>query len=113
MKKNGVKKIITCSSLGTGDSYSQCSLFTKFFIWAIISKPIADKVIQEEMIRKSGFDFVIIRPSGLVDKPYSGKFKVGFDVSGGRVARADVANWMVQQIIGNEWVGKCPSMTGL
>jgi len=112
MKNNGIKKIITCSSLGTGDSYSKCSIFTKFFIWAIISRPIADKEIQEDMIKKSGLDFVIIRPTGLVDKAFTGKYKVGFDVSGGTVGRADVAHWMVKQINSDEWVGKCPSMEG-
>lgn len=47
MKKNGVKKIITCTSLGVGDSYKQCNFFTKAFINLVIRKPIADKCIQE------------------------------------------------------------------
>lgn len=72
MKENGLKKIITCTSLGTGDSYPKCSLFTKFFIWAIISRPIQDKEVQEKIIKESGLDFVIIRPSGLTNNPFTG-----------------------------------------
>lgn len=112
MKKLGPKKIITCTSLGTGDSYARCSFFTKLFVNLIIKNPIADKVIQEDLIKKSGLDFIIIRPSGLIDKPGKGNYTVSFDISGGRVARADVANWIVKQINSNEWIGKSPSMTG-
>lgn len=112
MKKNGVKKIITCTSLGTGDSYQKCNWVSKFFIWAVISGPIADKVIQEDLIKASGLDYVIIRPSGLINRKFTGNYRVDYNVSGGTVARADVADWMVKQINSNEWVGKSPSITG-
>lgn len=45
MKKYNVKKIITCSSLGVGDSYKECSFLTKVFVNLVIRKPIADKCI--------------------------------------------------------------------
>ena len=53
MKKLKIKKILTCSSLGVGDSYDQCSYMTRLVIWGILSKVIADKDIQENMIKKS------------------------------------------------------------
>ena len=45
MKRNGVKRIITCTSLGVGDSYAKCNFITKAFINLMIRKPIADKCI--------------------------------------------------------------------
>ena len=80
MKENGLKKIITCTSLGTGDSYKKCSAFTKFFIWSMISKPIQDKEVQEKIIKDSGLDFVIIRPSGLTNNPFTGIVFIFFKI---------------------------------
>lgn len=109
MKEKNVKRIITCSSLGVGDSYNECSFVTKAFIWAIISKPIADKNIQEKYLFESGLDSIIVRPGGLTDNPPKGLFKTQ-GVSGGRIPRADVAAFMLKQLQSNEYLGKAVSL---
>jgi len=83
MKESSVKRIITCSSLGVGDSYDKCGKVTKFVIWTIISKAIKDKNIMEEALKNSGLDSIIIRPGRLVDKAPTGNWWVDYNVSGG------------------------------
>lgn len=83
MKETNTKRIITCSSLGVGDSYEKCGKMTKFVIWSIISKAIKDKNIMEEALRNSGLESIIIRPGRLVDTAPTGKWDVSNDVSGG------------------------------
>jgi len=112
MKKYGIKRIITCTSLGVGDSYKDCSLFTKAFIWAVISKPIADKNIQEQYLFESGLDYIIVRPTGLVDKPANGNY-ITQGVSGGTIPRADVAGFMLKQIYSDEYLKRAVSLASV
>ena len=42
----------------------------------------------------------------------TGKYKVGMDVSGGRVSRADVADFMIKAMKDDTWLNKCPSLIG-
>lgn len=110
MIEKNVKRLITCTSLGCGDSYDNCSFFTKAFIWGVISKPIADKNIQEKLIINSNLDWTIVRPSGLVDKPATNNI-ISEGVSGGRIPRADVANFMIQQILSDSFLHKTVSIS--
>lgn len=110
MKKLKIKKILTCSSLGVGDSYDQCSYMTRLVIWGILSKVIADKDIQENMIKKSGLDFIIVRPPRLMDWGFTGKYRIGYDISGGKVSRSDVADWIIKNLFSDEFLNKTPSI---
>jgi len=109
MKEKNVKRIITCTSLGVGDSYNDCSFLTKTFIWGFISKPIADKNIQEKLLFDSGLDSIIVRPSRLMDEPAKGVFKTR-NVSAGSIPRPDVAAFMLKQLESNEYLGKAVSL---
>ena len=109
MKENKIRRIITCSSLGVGDSYNNCSFITKGFIWGFISKPIADKNIQEQYLNESGLDSVIVRPGGLTDSAPTGKYLTE-NVSGGRIPRADVAAFILEQVNSDKYLGKAVSI---
>jgi len=109
MKEKNVRRIITCTSLGVGDSYPNCSLFTKLFIWMVIKKPIADKNIQEKILFDSGLDVIIVRPGGLTNNNPKGVFQ-SENVSGGRIPRADVADFMLQQLYSDQYLGKAVSI---
>ena len=102
MKEKNVKRIITCTSLGVGDSYPNCSIFTKFFIWLVIKKPISDKNIQEKILFDSGLDIIIVRPGGLTNSNPKGVFQTE-NVTGGRIPRADVADFILQQLFSDKY----------
>lgn len=109
MKEKNIKRIITCTSLGVGDSYNDCSFLTKTFIWGFISKPIADKNIQEKLLFESGLENIIVRPARLMNEPAKGTFKTQ-GVSSGSIPRADVAAFMLKQLESNEYLGKAVSL---
>ena len=62
---------------------------------------VADASAMERAFGKSELDWTIVRPPGLTDKPYTGKYRVreghlprfGFTIS-----RADVANFMLKAV---------------
>lgn len=45
MNENNVKRIITCTSLGVGESYKDCNWSTKMVVNTFLKKIIADKNI--------------------------------------------------------------------
>lgn len=112
MQKHGVKRFICETSLGVGDSRNQAGFFfSKVIIPTLLKHAIADKEIQEQIIRESGLDWVIVRPGGLTDGPRTGKYRAGLDPSiSGRISRADVAEFMLKQLDSDEFLNKTPAI---
>jgi putative NADH-flavin reductase len=70
---------------------------------------VSDTSAMEEIFRKSGLDWTIVRPPELTDKPSTGKYRVreghlppfGFSIS-----RADVADFMIKAVENRSSIGK-------
>ena len=102
-------RIIICSSMGVGDS---ASLIPSFVKW-MLKHALADKEPQEESVRKSGFPYVIVRPTGLRDGPPRGRALLALSLAGEKlptstIARSDVADFMISCATGieNEFLSK-------
>jgi putative NADH-flavin reductase len=110
MQLNGVKRFVCETSLGVGDSREQSGfLFSKIIIPTLLKNAIADKEIQEQIIRESDLYWIIVRPGGLRNSPKASKYRAGLDKSiSGNIARADVAEFMLKQINSDEFLRKCP-----
>ena len=60
-------------------------------------------------------DWIIVRPIILNNEPASGRIRAVTDLSGvhgGVIARADVANFVVQQLTDDTWLRKTPLILG-
>jgi uncharacterized protein YbjT (DUF2867 family) len=121
MKRFGVKRLVTLSSVGVGDSRGKLQagalmgfLFEKVVIPLALKKEFEDKELQEDLVKKSGVDWVIVRPTSLVDRAARGAFKVALEGERvpARIARADVAAFMVDQLTNNTYLGKAPVIGG-
>jgi uncharacterized protein YbjT (DUF2867 family) len=104
-----LKRLIVVTSLGTNESYDECNLITKFFVCTVIRKPIADKKIQEDLLREGPFsnsdtmDYVIVRPGGLGNDDVTNKYKAApSGISGGMISRGDVAHFIVNQVVSGQ-----------
>jgi len=119
-KKDGawpLKRVIVVSSIGVNESYEECSFLTKCFVNTFIRQPIADKCIQENLLRNGPFskqkesDYVIVRPVGLGNEKVQLKYKVAVSgIGGGHVTRGDVAHFIVNKLVpghvGDEYSNK-------
>lgn len=110
MKATGVKRFVCETSLGVGDSREQAGfIFSKIIIPTLLKNAIADKEIQEQIIRNSDLDWIIVRPGGLRNTPKTSKYRHGLDKTiSGNISRADVAEFMLKQIISDEYLRKTP-----
>jgi uncharacterized protein YbjT (DUF2867 family) len=70
-----------------------------------------DKERQEAAIRASSLDWVVVRPGMLTNDPPRGRVKATADlagVNGGKIARADVAQFVVEQLANDTWLKRTP-----
>ena len=70
-----------------------------------------DKSRQEELIKQSGLDWTIARPGVLLNGARTTRYKVLRDPSewrNGFIARANVADFLVRQIVDQTYIHKSP-----
>lgn len=94
MEQTGTKRLVTLSSAGVGDSRGKLGFFRESILIPLFSKAqFRDKQLQEEYVRESSVEWVIVRPTS-------------------RIARADVAAFMVDQLTSDEHLRQAPVIGG-
>lgn len=107
------RRIVVVSSLGVGESKDQVPLAFKMLMKSVLKKPMQDKERQEEIVKSSGLEWIIVRPGGLTDGPATGQYRAGLDpkIVAGQVSRADVAAFVLQQLTDDTYLRKAPAIT--
>jgi putative NADH-flavin reductase len=111
MNKHGVRRLVCITGIGVGDSKGHVGFLYDRIIRPFVVKNIYDdKERQEEAIKQSDLDWVIVRPARLTDEPAKGEYKVflGGSYKAKTISRADVADFMLAQLTENTYVGKMP-----
>ena len=112
MTRNGVRRLVCVSALGVGDSRGHGGfVFDRLFQPLLLSHAYKDKDRQEAAIRASSLDWVIVRPAMLTNDPARGSVRAVTDlagVKGGKIARADVARFVVEQLTTDTWLRRTP-----
>jgi uncharacterized protein YbjT (DUF2867 family) len=115
MAKQNIRRLVCITGLGAGDSRGHGGFFfDRLFLPLMLRKVYQDKDRQEDVIRSSTLDWTLIRPTVLNDNPAHGEIKALTDLSGfhgGTIARADVADFVVQQLATDAWLRKAPLIT--
>lgn len=116
MSQAGVRRLIHVSSFGVGDSLAQMGWVARqVFVPLFLRKALDEKEIEEEIIRASDLDWIIARPGGLEDGPRTGVYRCITDarekVSRPRIARADVADFMLQNLVETRFARRAVGLT--
>lgn len=115
MKSKQVSRLVCITGIGAGDSAGHGGfLFDKLILPLVLRKVYDDKNRQEDIVRDSGLDWVLVRPSVLNDKPRRDSVRALTDLSdfhGGAIARADVANFVLDQVQADTWLHRAPLVT--
>ena len=111
MEKAGVRRLLSVTGFGAGDSKTRIGCLQRIPFRLFLGQAYDDKDIQEEMIRGSGLDWVIARPGVLTRGPRRGRYRVLVtpeEWRNGIISRADVADFLVRQIDGDDHLGQTP-----
>jgi putative NADH-flavin reductase len=116
MEATAVKRLISESSYGVGDSRKDLPFITKYIIVPLFLKnAFADHEKQEEVIRQSKLDWIIVRPVYLTSGPHTGVYQQDFANTGvkitGKISRADVADFMLKQLVDKTYLQKTPGLS--
>jgi nucleoside-diphosphate-sugar epimerase len=102
MRKKSVPRLVVVSSTGAYHYPNRVDTpFALRIVEPIITRTIGkstydDQRRMEEIVRASGLDWTIVRPSGLLDLTASTNYVAGeVDPVGGFTARIDLADYMV------------------
>jgi putative NADH-flavin reductase len=111
MQAQGVKRLICVTGFGAGDSRASINCFQLMPFRFFFGRAYDDKDVQERLIKNSTLDWTIARPGVLTNGSRTGRYKVLKERSqwrNGTIARADVADFLVQQIEDRTYVHETP-----
>ena len=116
MAHHGVRRVVCLSTLGVGDSRAVLNFFWKRIMFGLLLKQAyADHEAQEAIINQSEFDWTIVRPGAFTNGPATGTYKHGFASTEKnlklKISRADVANFMLQQLTDDSYLRRSPGLS--
>jgi uncharacterized protein YbjT (DUF2867 family) len=115
MDRRKLRRLVCITGPGAGDSRGHGGfLFDRLILPLLLMKVYQDKDRQEDVVRASDLDWVLVRPMVLNDKPAKGSVHAQTDLSrihGGTVARRDVAKFVVKQLTDDVWLRRAPLIT--
>ena len=106
--------LIAVTGLGAGDSKGHCSfIYDHVMLPLVLRRIYDDKDRQEEIIKKKLARWIIIRPGFLNNGPCTGQYRALTDlegIHGGRISRADVADFLLKQAKSPQYIGQTPML---
>ena len=115
MQSHNVPRFICETSLGIGNSIGRLGLLYTFVVIPLILPFVfADKLRQEQRIQESDVDWVIVRPAVLNNSAPRGRYRhahnLGNFIWTKRIARADVADFMLKQLTDDTYIGSAAAV---
>jgi putative NADH-flavin reductase len=115
MQQTGVRRIIALGSAGAKeDSLKLQPAYRRWISERILYRtllrwPVASQVAQWKTLSASGLDFTMVMPPLLTNGRARGRYRIDGEAlprNASRIARADVAEFMMQQIESKQWIGQ-------
>jgi putative NADH-flavin reductase len=111
MEKAGVRRLVSQSSIGVGDSRGNLTFLLTYVIGPLFLRhAFSDHEVQERYIRESRLDWIIVRPGNLTNGARTGLYRHGFPVTDRttklKISRADVADFMLKQLTDDTYLHK-------
>ena len=105
MEKNNVKRIITISASGVGDSWNHMFIIARLLIrYSNIMRAYEDHDRQEQLIRSSKLDWTIVRPVMLNNKEKDKYTATLGKPKGGSISRKGVAKFTLDALEQEKYV---------
>ena len=115
MEARGPRRIVVLGSAGALDSsLDKQNALRRFVVEKIVYRtllkwPVASQRAQWAALSASGLEWTMVMPPMLTNGRATGRYRVDGDAlprNGSKIARADVADFMMRQIASPEWVGR-------
>jgi putative NADH-flavin reductase len=113
METNGVRRIVSLSAYGVGDSYKEMFIVARWVIrCGNIWKAYQDHDRQEQLLRQSDLDWTIIRPVMLNDKDVYGYKAIIGKPTASSISRKAVARFILDALETGEYKKQVVTVNG-
>lgn len=115
MERAGVRRLICLTGFGAGDSRGRGGCLYDAAFRLFLGRVYDDKDVQERIVRDSTLAWVIVRPGILTNGLRTAAYRVLVEPRewrAGFISRADVADFLVRQIVDDRFLGKTPVLIG-
>jgi putative NADH-flavin reductase len=115
MQQTGVRRIIVLGSAGAlPTALDEQPPWRRWIVQNIVYKtflkwPVASQISQYANLSASSLDWTMVMPPMLTNTPAHGSYRRDGEAlprNGSRISRADVADFMMQQIANPQWIKK-------
>jgi putative NADH-flavin reductase len=107
MNEAGVSRLAVITGIGAGESRGHGGLLYEWIgLPLIVGGIYADKDRQEAIVKASGLNWTIVRPTLLTNGPRTGQYRVLTTlegVHGGQISRADCADCLMRAFVEGAW----------
>ncbi|ACU60003.1 NAD(P)H-binding protein [Chitinophaga pinensis] len=114
MREYGIKRILSLSSIGVGDSYKYAPWFMRLIIKITnFSIVFADHNAQEQLLRESDLDWTIARPVALNNDQASGTLVVNYNKRPRpfKMSRKQLAAFFINNLNTSDYIHKSPVLS--
>ena len=116
MEKVGVRRFVSLSTLGAGDSWEVLPFLYKYILFpTILRKAFAAHEDQEKVIKQSRLDWTIVRPGAYTDGDRTGVYRHGSPATDksikAKISRADVADFVLKQLADDTYLHMTPGVS--
>lgn len=115
MQANEVPRLVFLSNFGILGERAQDLIGATmlFLVKRLIRHTIEDHRRALEEIRAHAVEWIVVRPMALTNGPRTGRYRIALDglpAKGRKVARADVAHFMLRHATGSEYLNQVPAI---
>ena len=115
MQANNVRRLVFLSNFGILGERAQDlgGALLLFLVKSFIRHTLDDHLRALQEIRAHAPEWIVVRPMALTNGPCTGRYRVaadGIPAKGRKVARADVAHFMLRQATGNDYLNQIPAI---
>jgi putative NADH-flavin reductase len=112
MTKLGVRRIVAISTFGAGDSRPQVGWFAGNVLFGfVLRSEVTDKEAMESELAATDLEWTVVRVGLLTNGAARGTWRAADDGSilgMGKIARADVAAFMLDELESDTWIRRRP-----
>ena len=98
MAAHDVQRLVVMSAAGVGDSWQQIPRSSRLLFRTMLRNVFNDHQTQEAIVEQSSLDWTIVRAAVLKDDPATGHYTATNTGPNTRIARADIAAALVDQL---------------
>ena len=115
MNQNNVPRLrprlIVLSAAGVGESWQQIGWMSRLLFKTMLKNVFNDHIAQEALVKLANLNWTIVRAAVLTDKPASGEYRADNTTKTGKIARADVADFLVKQVTDKRYLRQAISVS--